>query len=187
MIFVSSIVCAGIFMNAQAQEPGYRLQPEDVLYITVYEQPDLETRTRIGSTGEISFPLLGKLDVADLTVSELKDKIEQLLEKDYLVNPQVQVFIEQYHIKQVSVLGEVQKPGKYDMYTERETTVLEAIAMAGGFTNIADANGTKIIRKENNEELTIPIKISDITKKGMKEKDIPLKPGDIVFVPESFF
>ena len=73
------------------------------------------------------------------------------------------------------------------MYTERETTLLEAIAMAEGFSKVADINGTRIIRNENGEERIIHIRVTDITKKGEKEKDLPLKPGDIVFVPESFF
>ena len=180
-------IITAIAIPAIAQAPDYRLQPEDVLRITVYEQPDLETKARISSTGEIAFPLLGKIKVAQLTVSELRDKIEKLLAEDYLVSPQVQVFIEQYHVKQVSVLGAVKEPGKYDMFTEKETTVLEAIAMAGGFKDVASLNGTRIIRKQDGEEQTIPIKVTDITKKGMKEKDLPLKPGDIVFVPESFF
>jgi polysaccharide export outer membrane protein len=68
------------------------------------------------------------------------------LEKDYLVNADVQVFIEEYHAKQVTVLGAVVKPGKYDMNTEKETTILEAIAMAGGFSKVANVNGTLIIR-----------------------------------------
>ncbi|GAI85798.1 unnamed protein product [marine sediment metagenome] len=174
-------------MPVVAQEPDYLLQPEDVVQITVYEQPDLDTTARISSTGEIAFPLLGKIKVAGLAVSELRDKIEKLLARDYLVNPQVQVFIGQYHMKQVSVLGSVQKPGKYDMYAERQTTVLEAIAMAEGFSDVANPNGTRIIRKENGEERTIPVRVTDITKKGMKEKDVFLKPGDIIFVPESFF
>ena len=176
-----------IVTSLGAQEPDYLLQPEDVVQITVYEQPDLDTKSRISSTGEIAFPLLGKIKAAGLAVSELRDKIEKLLAKDYLVNPQVQIFIERYRTKQVSVLGSVHSPGKYDMYAERETTVLEAIAMAGGFNDVASVNGTRIIRKENGEERTISVKITDITKKGMKEKDISLKPGDIIFVPESFF
>lgn len=187
LILIVLFLMAATIILAEAQEPDYCLQPEDVLQITVYEQSDLDTTARISSTGEIAFPLLGKIKAAGLTVSELNDEIEKLLAKDYLVNPQVQVFIEQYHMKQVSVLGAVKKPGKYDMYTERETTVLEAIAMAEGFSDVASVNGTRIIRKEDGAERTIPVKITDITKKGMKEKDIPLKPGDIVFVPESFF
>ncbi len=170
-----------------AKEPAYILKPEDVLHITVYEHLDLETKVRITSDGEIAFPLIGKIQAAGLGVSDLEDKIATLLEKDYLVNPQVQIFIDEYHSRQISVLGAVNKPGKYDMYTERETTLLEAIAMAEGFSDVASINGTRIIRNEEGEEITIKVKVTDITKKGQKEKDIPLKPGDIVFIPESFF
>lgn len=180
-------ITIAIIIPARAQELDYPLQPEDILEITVYEQPDLTTKARISSNGEIAFPLLGKIKASGFTVTELKDKIERLLAKDYLVDPQVQVFIEKYHIKQVSVLGAVQKPGKYDMRTERETTLLEAIAMAEGFSKVANVNGTRIIRNENGQQQTISVKVTDITKEGMKEKDIFLKPGDIVFVPESFF
>lgn len=180
-------LCLGIIMSAGAQEPDYCLQPEDVLDITVYEQPDLDTTARISSTGEIAFPLLGKIKAAGLTVSELKEKIEKLLAGDYLVEPQAQVFIGRYHVKQVSVLGAVRRPGKYDMFSEKVTTVLEAIAMAGGFNDVASLNGTRIIRKEDGKEVIIPIRVTDITKKGMKEKDVSLQPGDIIFVTESFF
>ena len=176
-----------VMLPAPAQEPDYRLQSEDVLRITVYEQPDLNTTARISSTGEIALPLLGKVKVAGFTISGIRDKIEKLLADDYLIDPQVQVFIEEYHMKQVSVLGAVNKPGKYDMYTERQTTILEAIAMAEGFSDVANVNGTRIIRNENGVERIIPVRITDITKKGRKEKDIFLKAGDIIFVPESFF
>ncbi|MBU1863714.1 MAG: polysaccharide export protein [Candidatus Omnitrophica bacterium] len=169
------------------QESDYLIQPEDVLKITVYEQEDLDTRARVSAQGEIAMALIGKIYVTGFTVSELEDKVTQLLALDYLVHPQVQVFIDEYHVKQVSVLGEVELPGKYDLYTEKETTVLEAIAMAGGFTDIANVNGTRIIRNEDGIEKTVPVRITDITKKGQKEKDISLKPGDIIFVPESFF
>lgn len=168
-----------------AQE--YRLKAEDVLNITVHEQPDLTTQTRISADGNITFPLLGTVEVAGLAVREVEDKIRGLLKEDYLVAPQVIVYIEQYSPKQVSVIGWVNKPGKYDMFPERETTVLEAIAMAGGFHKEANVNATRILRTEDGEEKTILIKVKDITQKGEKDKDIPLKPNDVVFVPESFF
>jgi len=173
-------------MPAEAEEEDYHLQPEDVLEITVYEQEDLITKTRISSKGEIAFPLLGKIKISGLTVSEAESMITGLLARDYLVNPQVRVFIEEYHVKQISVLGAVQQPGKYDMSAERATTVLEAIAMAGGFNDVADENSNRIIRKDGNEEKIIRIKVSEITKRGKKEKDIVLNPGDIIFVSESF-
>ena len=168
-----------------AQE--YSLQAEDVLNITVHEQPDLATRTRISADGNITFPLLGTVEAAGLTIRELENKLTAFLKEDYLVSPQVIVYIAEYSLKQVSVIGCVNNPGKYDMLHEKETTVLQAIAMAGGFTRVAAINGTRVLRTEDGEEKTIFVKIKDITQKGEKDKDIPLKPNDIVFVPESFF
>lgn len=180
------IIC--LFISLQTSfAAGYRLQAEDVLYITVHEQPDLTTRTRVTADGNITFPLLGVVKVAGLSVAELESKLTVLLKADYLVNPQVLIFIEEYAAKQVSVIGCVNSPGKYDMFHEKETTVLQAVAMAGGFSDIADINGTRILRKEDGEEKTIFVKVKDITQKGEKDKDLPLKPNDIVFVPESFF
>jgi len=182
------ILTVGLFTTTASTQGGnYRVQPEDVLQITVYEHDDLKTMARVSSNGEISFPLLEKVQVLGLTVQEIEDNITKALEKDYLVNAHVQVFIENYHVKQITVLGAVTNPGKYDMNTEKETTVLEAIAMAGGFTKVASLNGTRIIRTKSGEEKKLPIRVTDITKKGMKEKDVPIEPGDIIFVPESFF
>ena len=180
------IICLFISLHTSFAQ-GYRLQAEDVLNITVHEQPDLTTRTRVTADGNITFPLLGVVEVAGLAVPELEEKLTILLKKDYLVNPQVIVFIEEYAAKQVSVIGCVNNPGKYDMLHEKETTVLQAVAMAGGFSEIADINGTRILRKEDGADRTIYVRVKDITQKGEKDKDIPLKPNDIVFVPESFF
>jgi len=187
-LLLTTALITGLFCaSASAQGGNYRVQPEDVLQITVYEHDDLKTMARVNSTGEISFPLLEKVKVAGLTVQEIEDNLSKALEKDYLVSAHVQVFIENYHVKQITVLGAVNLPGKYDMNTEKETTVLEAIAMAGGFTKVANLNRTRVIRIKGDKETTLPIRITDITKKGMKEKDIAIESGDIIFVPESFF
>lgn len=181
------VLFAIIMPVANAQETDYCIQSEDVLQITVYEQADLDVKARVSSKGEITYPLLGKVKVVGLTIGEIVDKITELLAADYLVSPQVQVFISEYRIKQISVLGSVKLPGKYDMYKERETTVLEAIAMAGGFSDVASINNTRIIRNEDGEQKIILIRVTDITKKGNKDQDVALKPGDIIYVPESFF
>ena len=171
-----------------AQTDEYQLQPGDVLRITVHDQPDLETQTRVTSDGFITFPLLGKIFLKGLTAQQLEFRIKDLLEKDYLVNAQVLVFIQEYHPRQVSVLGEVKTPGKYDMPQEKDLSFLEAIALAGGFTKDADLDKTRIMRTTiSGKKETLYIKVTDITKKGEKEKDLLLEPGDIVFVPESFF
>ncbi len=165
----------------------YKVNRGDILLITVYEQPDLTTKTRVSPKGDITFPLLGSVDVKDLTVNKIQERIRSLLQKGYLVDPQVNVFIEQYRTEKVFVMGFVNKPSEYELFKDRPTTVIEAITMAGGFKEGAAKNGTKVIRVEDNQQVTIPIKVTDITKKGDKSKDISLKPGDIIVVPESFF
>jgi len=97
------------------------------------------------------------------------------------------VFVESYHSRRIFILGEVNNPGSYDIPPEKELTVVEAISLAGGFTEQAGVNKTKIIRVENGLEKTMEVKIKDITKKGNKSKDIILRPNDIVIVPQSFF
>jgi polysaccharide export outer membrane protein len=108
-----------------------------------------------------------------------KDKNVTLEPEDIIVIPK--------GFWQVSVMGEVVKPGKYDMPKERQLTIIEAIAMAGGFTKDAAINSTKILRSKNGKEEVIKVNIGDITQKNEKNKDILLEPEDIVFVPESFF
>lgn len=183
IIFLTILLFIPTFTRAEE----YRVDAGDVLLITVYEQPDLTTKARVNSKGEINFPLIGTVNIKGLTVDGIEKEIMTLLEKDYLVNPQVNVFIEDYTPKKVFVMGFVNKPGEYELFKDRPTTALEAIAMAGGFKEGAAQNGTRVLRVDNGEELTIPIKVTDITKKGDKEKDIPIKPGDIIVVPESFF
>ncbi|MDP2920978.1 MAG: polysaccharide biosynthesis/export family protein [Candidatus Omnitrophota bacterium] len=184
-IFIFCVYLMLNFSNVFCEE--YKVETGDVLTITVYEQSDLTTKARVGSKGEIAFPLIGNVDVGGLTATEIEKKITSLLEADYLVNPQVNVFIEEYHPKKVFVMGFVNNPGEYELSKDRPTTVLEAITMAGGFKQGAAQNGTKVIRMEDGKEVTIQIRVTDITNKGYKESDIPVKPGDIVVVPESFF
>lgn len=185
LIFAAFIlVYAGVLF---AQTSKYKLQPTDVLSISVHGQPDLTTKTRVSYDGYITFPLLGSVKAEGLTAQELEGTLKVELEKSYLVNAQVLVFIEEYHPRQVSVVGEVDKPGKYDMSQEKNLTLMEAIAMAGGFTKDAYIKNIKIMRKENGKQKTIKVDARDITVKGEKDKDIALEPDDVIVVPESFF
>ena len=170
-----------------ADNSEYKLLTTDVIIITVYGQPDLTTKTRISKDGYITFPLLGKVLAQGLTVQEFEQKLKTLLEKDYLVSAQVVVFIDTYHTRQVSVLGQVNNPGKYDMRGEKDMMLMQAIAMAGGFTRFADMSKVKVMRTEDGKKKTIFINAKEITEKGNKDKDIVLKPDDIVYVSESFF
>lgn len=177
--------------SASTQETSileeYRVQPEDILQITVYEEPDLTTKVRVSGSREINFPLLGRVSVAQLSVIEIQEKLTKLLAQDYLVNPQIQVFIDTYHARNVFVTGSVNKPGSYPLPAGKPTTLMEAITMAGGFSQRAAVNGTRIIRIENGHETTLNVKANDIIKKGDKTKDVEVRPNDVIFIPESFF
>ena len=182
LLFSISVVAV-----AYSEKEEYKLQPTDIISITVRGQSDLATKTRVTSEGYISFPLLGKVQVQGLSLSEVEQKLKTLLEKDYLVSAEVLIFIEGYHAKQVSVIGEVKTPGKYDMPGEKDMSLMQAIAMAGGFTKHADITKTKIMRMENGAKKMIIINAKDITEKGQKDKDVALQPEDMIVVPESFF
>lgn len=189
-IFISlalALIVLILPLNAHAEKSQYKLQPLDIISITVHQQPDLSTKTRVAADGSISFPLIGKMAAAGLTVQQLEGKIKELLEKDYLVKAEVLVFIEEYRARQVSVTGEVNNAGKFNIPIERDITLLEAIAMAGGFTKDADINRTKVIREEDGEKKPITIKVKDITDKDEKDKNIVLQPDDIIVIPKRFF
>ncbi|HNX91749.1 MAG TPA: polysaccharide biosynthesis/export family protein [Candidatus Omnitrophota bacterium] len=164
----------------------YQIGPENVLVIDVYYGKDmnLSRKVRVSPSGKMNFPLLGEVEVKGLTVSSLENKLRELLEKDYLVNPQVSVFIEEY--SNVSILGQVNKPGVYPL--KGKMTVIELISLAGGFTKIAAPNDVKVIRtNDDGSKAAINVKANDIINGGKQEEDVIVKAGDIVTVPESFF
>ena len=170
---VVCLVLAVFPIYSMAQD--YRVGEADVLQITVYEHEDLTTTVRVSGDGRITFPLLGQLKVIDLTVTQIAEKLEKELADGYIVNPQVNVFIEDFRSRVYYVTGEVEKPDAYKY--EGETTVLRAITIAGGFTEVASKSKVKIVRKENNKEKII---------KRARMDEIVL-PNDVIVVPESFF
>lgn len=162
----------------------YKIGPEDLLLVNVYDEPDLCREVRVSADGEINYPLIGRVKIAGLTVSQVEDKLTKLLSAEYLVNPHVTVLVKEF--SQVYVTGQVTKPGAYVL--KNNLTVLEVITLAGGFTKIADPNGTKILRLDaQGKQQVIQVKVNDITGQGDQTKDVLLLPGDIIVVPESFF
>ena len=126
------------------------LGPGDVFEVKVFQEKDLSGVYRVSSAGKINFPLIGYVDVAGLTPSEVANKLAALLEKDYLRNPQVDVFVKEYNSKKISVFGQVAKPGTFPY--EEGMSVVEAISRAGGFTSMARTNDTTVTRVVGVEE-----------------------------------
>ncbi|MDP8299592.1 MAG: polysaccharide biosynthesis/export family protein [Candidatus Tantalella remota] len=172
--------------SAKAIQSDYQIGPENVLQIDVYygKEEGLERKARVSANGYITFPLLGEIKLSGLTVSEAETLITELLAKDYFVNPQVSIFIKQYST--VSILGQVEEPGAYEI--KGRLTVVELISKAGGFTKLAHTNNVWVIRtKLDGTKKKMQVKVNDIINKGKEEDDIRLQPGDIVTVSESFF
>lgn len=165
---------------------AYALAPNDLLEIRVFQEDDLTSRLRVSSKGTINFPLIGVVSVGGLTPQEAAESIREKLAKDYLVNPQVAVTVYDYGKRRFSVLGEVQKAGTYDMPEREKVTLLDAIAMAGGYTRIADPAKITLKRKEAGKE-----KIVRLNAKAMARDDrvtsYEVQPGDVITVGESIF
>ena len=164
----------------------YLLQPGDLVEIQVYKESDMDRTLRISTQGTIAFPLIGNINIAGINVSQAENKIEDKL-KAYLKNPSVSLLIKEYANKTLYVLGQVKKPSSIPIPPEKTMTLLEAITSAGGFTDIAAVSKVKILRMEEGKQHSIEVDVSQITKEGNKQFDIPLKPGDVIFVPQSLF
>ncbi|MCX5715566.1 MAG: polysaccharide biosynthesis/export family protein, partial [Candidatus Omnitrophica bacterium] len=169
----------------ETYEVEYRVKPLDTLTIKIYGEEELSGDYKVQKGGFIDMPLIRKVEVGGMTVYEIEDKIVSLLEKDYLVNPQVMINVKEYHSEKIVVLGQVVKPGNYELSSEEPITLLRAISMAGGFTNVAATNSVKIIRIEKGNKTTITVDTREII--DGKKNDIMLQPGDLIMVPESFW
>jgi polysaccharide export outer membrane protein len=257
----------------------YKIGGYDVLSITVYEEKDLTIESvRVSADGTITFPLIGRIRVADLNTAEAEKLIaRKLAEGDYLRDAHVSVMVTKYESRKFSVLGAVKSPGNYPLqarekvldaisraggidvdkgekqeamvirtmsagkpderkivinfdlqallkgsdqisniyladqdllyipkadffyiigevkspgsyaFNKKDTTIIEAISMAGGFSRIAARNKTRIVRVENGIERIYEVNVDAITKAGRMIQAVPIKPNDLIVVPESFF
>ena len=187
LLFLSFLLCAEpLHAGDPPQNAGtqnYRIGIGDLLQIEVYDEKDLTKEVRVLTDGFISFPLIGSIQAAHLTVTQLEQNITRLLAERFLVNPQVTVFVKEF--SSVFVFGEVKNPGSFPLYGKM--TVFEAITLAGGFTQVANPSKVKVIREENGQEVGFEVDIQKVTKKGELSEDKELQANDRVIVPRSFF
>ena len=130
-VLAVAVVLAGVLAGpASAQDQEYRVGAKDVLKVTVWGHEDLGRSVVVAADGTIQFPLVGEVQVSDLTTAQVESRLKELLGRDYLVNPQVSVSIQEYRSQRVFLLGEVEKPGTYAL-TGR-ATLLDMLSQAGG-------------------------------------------------------
>lgn len=165
---------------------NYILSPSDIILVKVFEDPDLDSQYRISQDGTINFPLIGLVKVSGETIAQAATTIRDRLLRGYLRNPQVRVNVIQYAKRYITVLGQVQKPGSYILPDERHTDLLQAIALAGGFTRLADEGKVLVRRNVNGVDSVIPVNVRAQTKNTSSEL-FEVLPDDKITVRERLF
>lgn len=156
------------------------LGPGDVVRLSVYGSPDLSVETRVSEGGAITFPLLGQVEVGGLSVAAAEKKIGNLLEKGgYLKKAEVNMLVTTLASQQVSVLGQVNRPGRYPVEGRRK--VLDLLAMAGG-VNAEGGDLISLVRTRDGKTTRESIDVVDMVRKGELDKDVEVSGGDIIFV-----
>jgi polysaccharide export outer membrane protein len=166
-----------------AGRPDYVLQPADLLRVQVFQEDDLTREVRISQEHTINLPLIGALETRGKNVRQLQQRIQELYDRDYLVNPQVNVFVVEYAKRSVNVLGCVNEPGVVLFPQEQGLTLLDAISRAGGFNRLADRRKIKLTRTTGDETSTRIINADDIIQSVSRE-GWELVQDDVIFVPE---
>jgi polysaccharide export outer membrane protein len=163
---------------------NYVLKPSDVIEVDVYQEEDLKKTVRVEGDGTVFLALIGKVEVAGLTVSEAKSLITRLYDKDYLVDPQVSVLVISFSPKVVRILGSVNSPGVVEIPPDRDLMLTEAIAAVSGISRLGNPKSLKIKRSGDTDDFEqMSVNFSKILT-DPDAKDIVLKEGDTVWVPE---
>ncbi len=167
--------------NAKRVVDDYRIGPADVLAINVWKDSELTRTVTVRPDGRISLPLVGELEVSGLTASGVQRLIGQRL-AEYISSPQVTVIVQEVKSQTYVVVGKVGKPGSYDL--GKPTTVLEAIAIAGGFLDFAKTKKVKILRRQpGGQTETLYFDYKQVIKGKNSEQNVELQNGDTIVVP----
>jgi polysaccharide export outer membrane protein len=188
---VKVALVAGVVLVAQAADPKktaaivppgqpeYRLGPEDVISVFVWKEPELTTTVVVRPDGKISLPLTNELEASGKTAVELQREITEGLGR-FINDPVVNVIVKQVNSLKISVLGEVRKPDVYKI--QRQVTVLEAIAMAGGFTDFAKRNKVLLIRNTSAGPQRFRVDVRQLIESDTGGQPYLLFPQDTIYV-----
>jgi polysaccharide biosynthesis/export protein len=167
-----------------AESTDYVLQPSDLIRVMVFQEPDLTREVRITQEYSITLPLIGTIDLRNKTVRQTEEIIRSLYDKDFLVNPQINLTVLEYTQRTVKVLGAVNQPGAIVFPPEQKMGLLEAIARAGGFSRIAERRKVRLSRTLADGKTENYLINTDEMIQGISAQQWLLTKGDVIFVPE---
>ena len=180
-LFFTEIFLLALLFASPLYSQDYIVGERDVVKITVYDNPDLTTVAKVNEEGTIFFPFLGEVKVKGLTTSQIAAKISTLLSEGYIVNPQVNVYVEQFRSLKVMLVGEIGRPGLFELPVG--TTLLELLLKAGPVT--PNAGDEAIIKRRSPQgEQSISVDLGKLLEKGDTTVDQPLQDGDNIYIPK---
>jgi polysaccharide export outer membrane protein len=162
-------------------DPGFIIGADDILGVSVWKEPDVSRTVTVRSDGKISLPLVGELDASGKTPKQLEDEIRTKL-ASYISDPEVTLIVQEIRSHRYNVLGMVSHPGSYVLTST--TTVLDAIAMSGGFRDFAKQKAIYVLRANPDGSKTrLPFNYREVVKGDKAKQNIKLETGDTVVVP----
>ena len=162
------------------------VSPNDLVDFRVFQEPELDAVIRVSGDGTAIFPLIGQVPIAGKTIGEATELIRQRYRTGYLANPQVNLTVRTYARKVFTILGQVQKPGSYEIEGSESISLLQAIGMAGGYTRIANPGNVTVKRREGGQEKVYRFNAKKMAKSD-SDSNFIVKPGDVITVAESIF
>ena len=162
----------------------YKLRPMDLIKIQVFQEPDLDRQLRVSQDQTIVAPLIGVVNVKGKSVREAELMITELYQRDYLVNPQINITVMEYAPRTINVLGAVNAPGSVVIPPERDLSLLDAIARSGGFSRLANRNKVSVTRTQPDGQSVNYVVDADQLVSGDTDNRAPIQDGDVIFVPE---
>ena len=166
-------------------ESDYVLVVGDVVQLNIFREPDLTTQATIARDGTVQLPLIREVQMAGLSIRDAREMLRQLYDKKFLVDPQVFLNVVKYAERKFTIMGQVARPGSYELQGGERMDLLEAIGLAGGFTRIAN-RGRVIIQRREDGGVTA-IKANAKRMADGKETPTEVQPGDVITVSESWF
>jgi len=171
--------------GATNARPDYVLTANDVVHVRVYQEDDLEAKVRVSKDGTIVLALIGPVRVGGKTREQAARDIRDLLAEKYLVSPQVTIEITEYSKRRFTVLGQVQRPGSYEMPGDEAVNLLQAISMAGGYTRLGTGRGVTVQRGQGEKKEVLTVN-ADAMAKDKDVKVFEILQDDVITVGERF-
>jgi polysaccharide export outer membrane protein len=177
----STAPSAGSASATKAHDDHFTIGDDDVLSINVWKEPDISRSIPVRSDGKISLPLVGEVQATGRTPLKLEQDIAARL-KNYIDEPEVTVIVQQINSQKFNILGQVNRPGSYPI--TNSATVLDAIALAGGFRDFAKQKSIYVLRQNaDGTQSRMPFNYKDVAKGRNTAQNVKLEPRDTVVVP----